>query len=106
MEGPDHRASLEPGELRAMVAAIRNIEMALGSSRKVPSPSETKNIVVARKSIHLAQDLPRGHRLTAADLQMLRPGDGISPMEMEAVIGRELRLNLPAGSKLKISDLQ
>ncbi|MEM6769261.1 MAG: N-acetylneuraminate synthase family protein, partial [Bacteroidota bacterium] len=105
MEGPDHRASLEPAELRAMVTAIRNVETALGSIHKQPSPSEKKNIVVARKSVHLAHDLPPGHLLVETDFQMMRPGDGISPMEMDRLIGRKLRVGLQAGAKLKTSDL-
>ncbi len=106
MEGPDHRASLEPAELTAMVRAIRNIELALGSNIKQPSPSEKKNIVVARKSVHLAADLPEGHILEATDLAMMRPGDGISPMLLEELIGRKLRRDLASGTKLKLSDLQ
>lgn len=106
MEGPDHRASLEPGELKAMVSAIRNVEVALGSNLKQPSPSEKKNIAVARKSVHLAHDLPQGHSLTAADFQMMRPGDGVSPMLMEELMGRQLARDLARGTKLKMSDLQ
>lgn len=105
MEGPDHRASLEPGELKAMVVAIRNIESALGSTLKKPSPSETKNIPIARKSVHTAKALPAGHVVTAEDLEMKRPGDGISPMELDNLIGRTIRYDLPAETKLKPTDL-
>lgn len=105
MDGPDHRASLEPGELKAMVSAIRNVEIALGSPLKQPSPSERKNIVVARKSVHTTRDLPAGHLLTAKDLTAMRPGDGISPMQMDALIGRTLRHSLDAATKITLTDL-
>jgi N,N'-diacetyllegionaminate synthase len=101
MDGPDHRASLEPMELKAMVAAIRNIEQAMGDGIKVPSASELKNIAVARKSIHLLNDLPAGHVLTQADLSMLRPGDGISPMNSHLVLGHTLVMDLPAETKIE-----
>ncbi len=100
MEGPDHRASLEPPELAAMVRAIRNTETALGSTLKQPSPSERKNVAVARKSIHAARELPEGHILTGADLVMIRPGDGISPMLSAQVIGRRLREPLRENEQL------
>jgi len=106
MEGPDHRASLEPAELKAMVAAIRNIETALGDGIKAPSASEAKNMVIARKSVHLTESLPAGHILTAADLAMKRPGDGISPMDMQLVVGRTLAADLPAETKIEYSHLR
>ena len=104
MAGPDHRASLEPHELTAMVAAIRNIEAALGDGRKRPSPSEAPNRLIARKSVHLAADRPAGHALTAADLVMKRPGDGISPMLVDSLIGRRLRTALSEDHKLDPAD--
>ena len=88
MEGPDHKASLEPSELKAMVLAIRNIEQALGDGIKKPSTSEQKNIPIARKSIHVAKNLPKGHTITASDIVMKRPGTGISPMNMDLVLGK------------------
>ncbi|MFA6275890.1 MAG: N-acetylneuraminate synthase [Pedobacter sp.] len=105
LPGPDHAASLEPRELDAMVKAIRNIELSLGSAVKTPSPSELKNISIARKSIHLSVDKKKGDRLIAEDLEMLRPGDGISPMKMDEVIGRVVNVDLVAGHKLNINDL-
>ncbi|SEA99956.1 N-acetylneuraminate synthase [Pedobacter hartonius] len=106
MKGPDHQASLEPGELKQMVLAIRNIEMAIsGTGIKEPSPSEMKNIVIARKSIHLLNSLAENDSIQDSDLEMLRPGDGISPMDVEKVIGRKLNKNLPAGTKLSLNDL-
>lgn len=90
LPGPDHRASLEPEELREMVSAIRNIEKAVsGDGRKVPSESERKNKEIARKSLHVARDLPEGKIIEEADLLPLRPGDGISPMEWNRVVGRK-----------------
>jgi len=87
MEGPDHKASLEPHELKAMVHAIRNIEKALGSPIKKPSPSETPNIPVARKSIVAAQPIKKGESFTEENLAIKRPGNGISPMRWDEVIG-------------------
>jgi N,N'-diacetyllegionaminate synthase len=106
MEGPDHRASLEPAELKAMVSAIRNIEAALGDGIKAPSASEAKNMAIARKSIHLAEALPAGHVLTEADLAMKRPGDGISPMDLYLVAGRALSTDLPAETKIEFRHLR
>ncbi len=101
MEGPDHRASLEPAELTAMVAGIRNIEVALGNGIKTASASEQKNMSIARKSIHLANDFPAGHILTESDLAMKRPGDGISPMDLALVLGRRLVTDLSSETKLE-----
>jgi N-acetylneuraminate synthase/N,N'-diacetyllegionaminate synthase len=107
MPGPDHRASLEPDELKAMISAIRNIEVAIaGSGIKEPSNSELKNIVAARRSIHLNKSLPKGHILSEDDLIMKRPGDGISPMNMMSVIGRKLRNDLPPEHKLDSTDIE
>ena len=87
MEGPDHKASLEPQELKAMVEAIRNIELALGSSIKKPSKSETPNIQVARKSIVANCDIKKGETFTENNLTIKRPGNGINPMRWDEVIG-------------------
>lgn len=87
MEGPDHKASLEPDELRAMVIAIRNVEKALGDGIKIPSGSEKPNIVVARKSILASQKIKKGDKLTEENIIVKRPGDGISPMKWDEVIG-------------------
>ena len=104
LPGPDHAASLEPAELKDMVTSIRHIEKALGSAIKEPTGSETKNIVIARKSIHLANDKANGELITEDDLEMLRPGDGISPMQFRNLIGKQLRYSLPAGHKLSFKD--
>lgn len=105
MPGPDHTASLDPVELKAMVRAIRNLEAALGDGLKRPSASEVRNLPIVRKSVHLAAGLPAGHALTASDLIMKRPGDGISPMDVDALIGRRLGSDLPEDHKLAYRDL-
>ena len=107
LPGPDHLASLEPAELKTMVKAIRNIEKAInGTGIKHPSQSESINKTIARKSIHLKNDIVAGHILTENDLEMKRPGDGISPMEIDNIIGRKVKLNLPSEHKLTLNDLQ
>ncbi len=87
MEGPDHKASLEPHELKQMIAGIRNIEMALGCGEKVPSSSEKKNITVARKSIVAKKAIRKGEQFTEDNLAVKRPGTGISPMRWNEIIG-------------------
>lgn len=87
MEGPDHKASLEPSELRAMVKAVRNVELALGDGHKVISESEKKNINIARKSIVAACPIHKGEMLLEDSLTVKRPGGGISPMRWEEVVG-------------------
>lgn len=87
LPGPDHKASLEPNELKAMVDAIRNIEQALGDRKKHVSESERKNIAIARKSIVASKDIKQGELLTEENLCVKRPGNGISPMRWENVIG-------------------
>lgn len=87
MEGPDHKASLEPHELTAMVQAIRNIEQALGSSVKQPSPSESKNKPIARKSLVAKTAIKQGEILTEQNLTIKRPGTGINPMRWDEVLG-------------------
>ena len=87
MEGPDHKASLEPDELAAMVKAIRNVERALGDGIKTPSPSEIKNIPIARKSIVAKKKILKGELLTEENITTKRPGNGISPMRWNDVLG-------------------
>mgnify|MGYP004601463493 CR=1 FL=1 len=87
MEGPDHKASLEPEELKKMVDSIRNIEMALGNGEKIPSKSEIANISVARKRIIAKRAIREGELLTEDNLTTKRPGNGISPMRWYDVIG-------------------
>ena len=87
MEGPDHKASLEPQELKQMVDSIRHIEAALGSGDKKPSPSEKKNMAVARKSIVAAKRIKAGDILTEENITVKRPGNGICPMRWKEVLG-------------------
>jgi len=87
LPGPDHQASLEPEELSQMVTAIRNIESALGVSEKHPSPSESANLAVVRKSIVALQGIKNGEKFTDINVTVKRPGTGISPMEWDEVIG-------------------
>ena len=87
MEGPDHKASLEPQELKQMVESIRHIEAALGSGDKKPSPSEKKNMAVARKSIVAAARIKAGDILTEENITVKRPGNGICPMRWKEVLG-------------------
>lgn len=91
MDGPDHKASLEPDELNAMVVAIRNIEQALGDGVKRPSPSELKNIWIARKSLVAICDIKRGDLFSAKNIGVKRPGHGISPMHWDEFIGQSAR---------------
>jgi N,N'-diacetyllegionaminate synthase len=88
MEGPDHKASLEPDELTAMVKAIRNIEKALGTGIKKNSSSELKNKPIARKSIVAAKDIHKEELFTEENRTVKRPGTGISPMRWDEVIGQ------------------
>lgn len=87
MEGPDHKASLEPAQLKSMVDAIRNVEQAIGSAQKHATASETPNKVVARKSIVAACDIAEGEILNEENITVKRPGNGISPMLWDSVIG-------------------
>jgi len=88
MEGPDHKASLEPHELKVMVRAIRNIEKAMGSARKKPESSELGNRALVRKSIVAAKHIKKGEFFEAKNIIAKRPGLGISPMEWEKIIGK------------------
>lgn len=87
LPGPDHKASLEPDELHAMVSAIRNIEIALGSQVKQPSPSEAKNKAIARKSLVANTAIRQGEIFSEKNLTVKRPGTGISPQRWDEIIG-------------------
>lgn len=99
MPGPDHRASLEPDELKAMVAAIRNVEAALGDGAKAPRPVEERNKLVARKSIVTSAPVRRGELFSPRNLCVKRPGNGVSPMLWDSYIGQ------PAGRDYAIDEL-
>lgn len=102
MEGPDHKASLEPHELKAMVSAIRNIELALGTGHKTVSESERKNIAIARKSIVAASNIKQGDLFTDENITVKRPGDGISPMRWEEVLGRQAKRDFAADELIEL----
>ena len=91
MEGPDHKASLEPQEFSEMVRAIRNVESSLGNGIKKPSKSEMKNIPVVRKSIVAVANIGKGEPFTPENIGIKRPGAGISPMRWDEVLGRKAR---------------
>ncbi|MCP4718558.1 MAG: N-acetylneuraminate synthase, partial [Desulfobacteraceae bacterium] len=88
LPGPDHKASLLPEELSQMVRAVRNIEKAFGNGIKTPSPSEKKNMVVARKSIVAACNIVLGEKFTQYNLTVKRPGTGLSPMKWDDILGK------------------
>ena len=106
LKGPDHKASLEPNELKEMVKSIRNIEKAIsGNGIKEASFSEKKNIHITRKSIHLSKNLKSGTVITEQDLISLRPGDGICTMNWDRVIGKTATRDLNKFDKITWADL-
>lgn len=102
MEGPDHKASLEPDELKRMVSAIRNIEMAIGDGIKKPSNSELKNRDVARKSIVASRHIYKGELLSDGNVTTKRPGNGISPMLWNSVIGQRACMDFEEDELIKL----
>lgn len=102
LPGPDHKASLEPAELKSMVKSIRNIEEALGSPEKMVSESEKANIEVARKSIVAARDIRAGELFTEDNITVKRPGNGISPWDIDKVIGTTAKKDFPYDSLIEI----
>ncbi|MGB1700719.1 MAG: N-acetylneuraminate synthase [Nannocystaceae bacterium] len=106
LPGPDHRCSLEPDQLTQMVRGIRNIEQAMGNGVKVPSPSETKNIEIARRSLHAATALEAGHILREEDILARRPATGISPMMLEQILGKPITRAVPAHEPLTLDHIE
>jgi N,N'-diacetyllegionaminate synthase len=105
LNGPDHKASLEPNELKEMVNSIRNIEKAIsGNGIKEPSKSEKKNIHIARKSIHSSRHLKSGTVITESDIISLRPGDGICSMQWQTILGKTLNKDIEKFSKLSFDN--
>lgn len=102
LPGPDHAASLEPGELLALVREVRAVETALGTGIKQPGATELANRMVARKSLHAARDLPEGHALEARDLSVMRPGNGLSPMMMWDIVGKTTAQMHAMGDRLEL----
>ena len=102
LPGPDHKASLEPKELKAMVAAIRSIEVALGDGIKRPTPSEAQNIPVVRKSIIASKSIQLGEVFTTKNLTTKRPGTGISPMRFDEVLGKNAKRDFAEDDLIEI----
>lgn len=102
MEGPDHKASLEPDELKKMVDSIRNIEAAMGNGMKKPSISEMPNQAVARKSIVAFCDIKEGEIFSEANLTTKRPGNGVSPMKWNEIIGKSAQRDFKADELIEI----
>ncbi len=102
MDGPDHKASLEPDELKKLVSSIRNVEKALGSGIKAPSISELKNILLARKSIVAAKDIRRFTPLDGNNMTLKRPGTGISPMKWDMIVGHKAKRDFKRNELIEI----
>lgn len=106
MEGPDHKASLEPDELKTMVDHIRQIELAIGTGIKMPSPSERGNMVAARKSLVAATAIKEGEPFTPENLTAKRPGDGLSPMNWSKLLGKPADKDYQPDEKINSRILQ
>jgi N,N'-diacetyllegionaminate synthase len=106
LPGPDHKASIEPNELVALVEGIRDIETALGGTRKVPEAAEQETRIVARRSLFLRRSVGLGAIVQERDLIALRPGSGLSPMEIARIAGRRARRAMEAGQMVEISDVE
>ncbi len=102
LPGPDHRASLEPAELQAMVRSIRNVALALGDGKKLPAPCEEKNRLVIRKSIVAAEPIRQGERFSTTNLCTRRPAEGLCPMQWDEVIGRRAARDFQAGEPISL----
>lgn len=102
MDGPDHKASLEPNELKSMVQSIRHVEKALGDGVKRPSKSEINNMVVARKSIVASRDINAGEVLSLESITVKRPGTGISPMKWDDILGSVAKRNFFADELIEL----
>ncbi len=105
LPGPDHKASLEPCELKTMITSIRNVEMALGQARKQPTAAERDTAAVARKSLVTQVDIVAGTRLTADMIAIKRPGTGLPPDAMPYIIGRTAAHKLAAGTVIQLANL-
>lgn len=105
LDGPDHASSLNPQDFRSMVEAIRHVELARGDGRKRPAPCELQNMQVVRKSIAVGRDIAAGEVLTRADLAIKRPGSGLAPALLEAVVGRHTARAIRSDELLDWRDL-
>ena len=106
LPGPDHAASLDPGELTAMIAAVRAVQLALGNGVKVPSASELPVRELVRRSVTLVRDVAAGTAFGSEDLALLRPGSGIPPADLHLVPGRVAKRTLSAGETLSWADVE
>ena len=106
MEGPDHKASLDPDELSRWVLSIRNVEKALGKPEKIPSKSELEIAKVARKSIVTLKDIKKGVFLSVENITVKRPGIGISPTKFEKILGKKINKDLPKDSIINWEDIE
>lgn len=104
--GPDHRASLEPDDFRAMVVGIRTVEVAMGSGEKTPAPAERAIAAVARRSLHWQRSLDAGIAVVADDLTALRPGTGLSPARRDDLVGRRTTRAVSAGRPVVADDVE
>lgn len=102
LPGPDHKASLEPHELKAMVEGIRNVERALGDGVKRPSPSELKNKPIARKSLVAIRPISAGEAFSAENMSAKRPGTGLSPMLWDEIVGRTATKNFAVDEQITL----
>jgi N-acetylneuraminate synthase len=106
MPGPDHKASLEPDELKSMVHSIREVEEALGEAEKRPTKGERKIMSLVRKSILAGRDLTKGDLIERDMLAFKRPGDGLDPRLIEKVVGKRLKKRVKKDAKINLSDLE
>ena len=106
MEGPDHKASIEPRELKQLVESIRNVEKSLGSGNKRPAACELKNIPVARKSVVAAKRIRGGERITWDCVTIKRPGHGIAPGDLGKIVGLRARITIEADQVISWGDLK
>jgi len=105
MSGPDHCVSLEPDQLIRFVSDIRATETALGHRKKIPTKTELGVRKAARRSVTINSEVPAGHILTAEDLTLLRPGNGIPPSDLDKVIGHRTLHKMATGHTLQWTDL-
>lgn len=102
LEGPDHKASIEPHELKQMVESIRIVEQCLGDGIKGPMPSELKNMAIARKSLVAAADIPQGTVFTKELITIKRPGDGVSPVDYWELLGKTANVDIDQGDLIRV----
>ena len=105
LNGPDHKASLEPDELKQMIQQVRETEILLGDGIKKPSLSEISIRNVARKSIVAARDIPAGQQITSEDIVCKRPGNGIQPKDWAKLLGKTTKVPIEADTLIRYDDL-